>query len=110
MANHEITDLELQREVEALRTRRRQSVNRVVLDPDLPDLQGSGLYLGSRPSIDSQASASSVASTSYASPRTPPDVDLGAFSFDENQINANPPLFGSSQRARHLARRQARAL
>ncbi|WFD01978.1 hypothetical protein MOBT1_000661 [Malassezia obtusa] len=109
MANHEITDLELQREVEALRTRRRQSVNRVVLDPDLPDLQGSGLYLGSRPSIDSQASASSVASTSYASPRTPPDVDLGAFSFDENQINANPPLFGSSQRARHLARRQARA-
>ena len=109
MANPEITDLELQREVEALRTRRRQSVNRAVLDPDLPDLQVPGVFSESRPSLDSQASASSTASSSYPVPSTPPDTGLGAFAFDEHHFNVNPPLFGSSHRARYLARRNARA-
>ncbi|WFC94292.1 hypothetical protein MBRA1_000920 [Malassezia brasiliensis] len=109
MANPEITDLELQREVEALRTRRRQSVNRTVLDPDLPDLQVPGVFSESRPSLDSQASASSTASSSYPVPSTPPDTSLGSFPFDERHLSINPPLFGSSQRARYLARRNARA-
>lgn len=108
MANSQITDLELQREVEALRTRRRQSVNRVVLDPDLPDLHGAGLLPNASPPLDRHPSSSSVASSSYQAPTTPPETDQGAFVLDEKSLHARAPLFGSSQRSRYLARRNAR--
>ncbi|WFD41942.1 hypothetical protein MPSI1_000580 [Malassezia psittaci] len=109
MATPEMTDFEIQREVEALRTRRRQSVHRAVLDPDLPDLHGPRSLPESRPSLDSQASSTSVASSNGYLPTTPPDIDTGAFAFDDQQKYQHPPLFGSSQRARYLARRNARA-
>ncbi|WFC97853.1 hypothetical protein MYAM1_000574 [Malassezia yamatoensis] len=108
MATPEMTDFEIQREVEALRTRRRQSVHRAVLDPDLPDLHGPRSLPESRPSLDSQASSTSVASSNGYLPPTPPDLDTGAFAFDDQQKYQHAPLFGSSQRARYLARRNAR--
>lgn len=104
MDSSDITELDLQREVQALRTHRRLSASHLaVLDPDLPDLhkpadvytEPSGLFSPPSPVLSS---------ASNSPPTTPPDHN----DFDEHILNECSPIFGSIQRDKYLARRQGR--
>ena len=78
-----MAELDLQREVEALRARRRLSVNRLALvDPDLPGLDAAVPVPGTPPSPSAEAGG--------VPPSNPSSV----------------PIFGSSRRDRSQTRRQ----
>ncbi|PKI85192.1 hypothetical protein MVES1_001037 [Malassezia vespertilionis] len=103
MAEHQITESDLRREVEALRTRRRLSANRAVMDPDLPDLHTGGLR-GNSPSLGSGSN------TFPSNDQASCSEHLANLSFEHTaHLAGSQPLFGSIDRDRILARRQASA-
>lgn len=96
-----ITDDELAREVEALKSHRRLSVNRPVLDPDLPDLAaayGGGQELLSVPSPERERRGYSLVDDGAVPIRSP-----SSFS-STSPISPNKSF--SNERARFTARRR----
>ena len=95
-----ITDDELAREVEALKSHRRLSVNRPVLDPDLPDLAaayGGGQELLSIPSPERERRGYSLVDDGAVPIRSPSASSSSSLS---------PGKGYSNERARFTARRR----
>ncbi|SPC62496.1 uncharacterized protein UHOD_04294 [Ustilago sp. UG-2017b] len=95
-----ITDDELAREVEALKSHRRLSVNRPVLDPDLPDLAaayGGGQELLSVPSPERERRGYSLVDDGAVPTRSPSSSSTSPIS---------PGKSFSKERARFTARRR----
>ncbi|SPO25436.1 uncharacterized protein UTRI_03146_B [Ustilago trichophora] len=95
-----ITDDELAREVEALKSHRRLSVNRPVLDPDLPDLAaayGGGQELLSLPSPERERRGYSLVDDGAVPIRSPSSSSTSSLS---------PGKSYSNERARFTARRR----
>jgi len=108
MEGPDLSDLDLQREVQVLRAHRRLSASHLaVIDPDFPGLTSppSPAYEDSLDSSLSASPASSAASTSASPPGTP---EAASEPFDASRFQDASPIFGSSQRQRYLARRQMR--
>lgn len=96
-----ITDDELAREVEALKSHRRLSVNRPVLDPDLPDLAaayGGGQELLSVPSPERERRGYSLVDDGAVLIRSP--------SSSSSTSSLSPAKSSSNERARFTARRR----
>ena len=98
-----ITDDELAREVEALKSHRRLSVNRPVLDPDLPDLAaayGGGQELLSIPSPERERRGYSLVDDGAVPIRTPSSAS--------STSSLSPAGAYSNERASFTARRRGR--
>ncbi|GAC93514.1 potential regulator of cell polarity [Pseudozyma hubeiensis SY62] len=96
-----ITDDELAREVEALKSHRRLSVNRPVLDPDLPDLAaayGGGQELLSVPSPERERRGYSLVDDGAVPIRSP--------SSSSSTSSLSPAKSYTNERARFTARRR----
>ncbi|KAJ1032955.1 hypothetical protein NDA16_000234 [Ustilago loliicola] len=96
-----ITDDELAREVEALKSHRRLSVNRAILDPDLPDLAaayGGGQELLSVPSPERERRGYSLVDDGAVPIRSP--------SSSSSTSPISPGKSFSNERARFTARRR----
>lgn len=105
-----VSPQEVQKEMEALRKHRRVSMQRTLIDPDLPDLAGTDpVNTYARPYIPP---AEPNTPNTPRAPLTPSDEGgepPADFSLDEKSLTARSPVFGSTQRERYLARRAARA-
>lgn len=103
-----MNELDLAREVQTLRARRRLSTSHpAAIDPDfagvqLPDKSPSIQDLPPFP-----GTPSSVSSGASVPPPSTPTLEDGR-PFDENTLSQCSPIFGSSNRERYLARRQMR--
>lgn len=103
-----MNELDLAREVQTLRARRRLSTSHpAAIDPDFAGVQ---LYDKS-PSVHDLPplpdTPSSVSSGASVPPPSTPTLDDGC-PFDEETLSQCSPIFGSSKRERYLARRQMR--
>lgn len=100
-----ITDDELAREVEALKSHRRLSVNRPVLDPDLPDLAasyGGGQELLSIPSPERERRGYSLVDDGAVPIRTPsssPSSPANSYTNERATFTARCRGQGSSDRS-----------
>ena len=104
----DMNELDLAREVQSLRARRRLSTSHpAAIDPDFAGVQ---LYDKS-PSVHDLPplpdTPSSVSSGASVPPPSTPTLDDGC-PFDEETLSQCSPIFGSSKRERYLARRQMR--
>ncbi|WFD30367.1 hypothetical protein MSPP1_001386 [Malassezia sp. CBS 17886] len=95
MAGNVVTELELQREVDALRKQRRLSVTCTLMDPDLPNLNGLHDAFGTRApraSLPHREAPLPPSRHSAEPPASPPEEQLPS---------PSPPLFGSTAHARY---------
>ena len=104
----DMNELDLAREVQTLRARRRLSTSHpAAIDPDFAGVQ---LYDKS-PSVHDLPplpdTPSSVSSGASVPPPSTPTLDDGC-PFDEKTLSQCSPIFGSSKRERYLARRHMR--
>lgn len=103
-----MNELDLAREVETLRARRRLSTSHpAAIDPDFAGAQLHDKSPSMHDLPPLPGTPSSVSSGASVPPPSTPTLDDGR-PFDEKTLSQCSPIFGSSNRERYLARRQVR--